>query len=218
MDAFDQRVRDAVGHSLAGYKVPPPPEFTLPAISRQPATTQRWIVAAAAAILIVGMATAGRTAFAQIANAVARLVEYFEVDSRGQILPVQSQSLTLAEALRLQEFRTVPPAGLPAGAMLLSIQRIGVGSSTTLMFTYDYRGTTFSIAETPANSRGMPNIGYFVRRGLDRPVDGGSAPTHQTFTLQATDWVSGTAHIALFAANVLSPDQVRRIENAMSHG
>ena len=218
MDVFDQRVREAVRQSLADHKVPPAPEFALAPTPVHPATTKRWLVAAAAAILVVGIATAGRTAFAQIVVAVAHMVRFFEVDTRGQIESVQSRSLTLAEALRLQEFQVVPPAGIPPGGTLSSIERLGVGSSTTLIFTYDYGGTTFTIIEAPANARETPNLGYSARPGPGGPIHGGLAPRPQKiFHVEATVWVSGTTHISLFAANVLSPDQVRMIENAMSH-
>jgi len=219
MNAFDLRIREALRHSLAAYEVPPPPNFLSRPISSRRVQKKRWLIAVAAAILLgwVASVSVGRTALAQLANAITQVVKFFQIDARGLLHPVASQSLSLAEALQTEAFHVVAPAGLPPNATVESIQRLGTGTATTLIFAFDYRGRQFSIVETPANSQSTPNVGYLVAQPVPRPSDRVLQSNHGTyFRFQATVWISGSARIALFAADALAPDEVWHIERAMT--
>jgi hypothetical protein len=218
MNEFDDAIRRAVRHSIMNSVVPKPPRFIRePVLARRP-EPRRWAIYVAAALSLAFLLTAfvGRSALAELENTVSAAIRFFEADTNGQLRPIESQSLTLGEALQTQAFRVVAPTGLPPQANLQSIQRLGAGSSTVVIFTYLYGGKIFSLLESPASSATTGNIIYSARPAL--PMSGnhtfGANPGMQ-FRIQATVWISGSARVELFATNVLAPDQIARVEHAM---
>jgi len=218
MNEFDDTIRRAVRRSMANSVVPKPPHFVQePVLVRRP-QSRRWIIymAAALSLAFLLVTLVGHSALARLEDTVSAAIRFFEVDTNGQQRPMESQSLTLDAALQTQEFRVVPPNGLPAQASLQSIQRLRAGSSTTVIFNYLYGGKSFLILESPASAATAGNIMYSTR--LAPPMGEnhtfGANPGMQ-FKWQATVWISGSAKIELFATNALSPDEVTRVEHAM---
>jgi len=223
MNEFDQRIRDAVRGSLAAYEVPSHPQFVPESISLHYGQSKRWVVAVAATVCLafVAAASTGHIAVAQLENAVTQVLRFFEIDARGRQYPLETQSLSLTEAMQTQAFRVIAPAGLPDGTALRSIQRLGSGNATTLIFAFDRGGRQFSIVETPSSSQTMPNIGYSrysLAPSFTPPNDRGPQLHGQYFfKVQAAVWVAGSARVSLFAARALTSDEVIGVERAMSH-
>jgi hypothetical protein len=217
MNEFDNTIRRAVRDALVNTVVPKPPNSLLePAFIRRP-QPRRWVIysAAALSLALLLIAFVGRSAIAELENTVSAAIRFFEADSNGQLHPVKSESLTLDEALQTQEFRVVAPLGLPPRASLQSIQRLGSGPSTLVIFDYLYGEKSFSIVESPANSVTTGNI-FYSRQPT--PMSGNhafNANSGMQFKAQAPVWISGSARVELFAANALAPDEIARIEHAM---
>jgi hypothetical protein len=221
MNELDQRIRDAVRGSLAAYEVPSHPQFVPESKSLHHGQSTRWVVAVAATVClaVVAAASTGHIAVAQLENTVTQILRFFEIDARGRQYPLETQSLSLTEALQTQAFHVIAPAGLPDGTALRSIQRLGSGNATMLIFTFDRGGRQLSIIETPSSSQTMPTIGYSrysLAPDFSHPNDRGPQP-HGYFKFQATEWVAGSAHVALFAERAMTSDEVTGVERAMSH-
>ncbi len=217
MNEFDAAIRKAVRHSLSdnGVPIPIPPQFIRePVLARRRAPVRLLLyMAAALSVGFLSMTFVGRSAFAELENTVSAVVRFFEVDINGQLHPLESQSLTLNEALQTQTFGVVAPAGLPANAELRSIQRVGSASSTMVIFNYQYGVRTFSIIETPAS--GTPGNVFYSARPPAGPNGTSLANPGKNFTVQATVWTSGSAKVALFTKDALTSSEIAGIERAM---
>ena len=218
MNEFDERIRQALHRSLADCAVPTPPGLVRqPVVIRRRAAI-RWIPAIGVALVLtlLTITAPGRFALAQLQNAIGQTVSFFGIAANGEWYPIENVSLSLDEALQTQAFHVVAPGGLPPRAELQSIQRLGSGPSTTVIFDYVYGGKTFSIIETPARSSPTADIVYSVKPIASKTNDRFISSPGKPFRFQAREWVSGSARVALFAENALTSSEVTRIEQTMA--
>ena len=215
MNEFDAAIRKAVRHSLSDNAVPIAPQFIREPVLPRRREPVRWLVymAAALSLGLLSITFVGHSALGELKNTVSAVVRFFEVDINGQQHPLESQSLSLNEALQTQTFTVIAPAGLPVSAELQSIQRLGSASSTMVIFNYQYGGRTFFIVETPES--GTPGNVFYSTRPPAGPNRPSLANSGKNFKVQATVWTSGSAKVALFTTDALTSSEIAGIERAM---
>ena len=146
---LEKRVRAAARASVDAVAVPEPPaslRLLRPSTARRRPSGWLWAAAAAAAVTLTVATDSGRAA---IAYAVEHTMQVFSVDpDSGKRVPVST--ISLQEAMSTTAFPVVMPRGLPSGARLLSIQRMGDPETgrPAVVFHYALGARPFDILES----------------------------------------------------------------------
>lgn len=214
---LEKRVRAAARAAVKAVTVPEPPEsLRLLRVGVAPRRTSGWLwaAAAAAAVTLTVATDGGRAA---IAYAVEQTVKVFSVDpDSGKRVAVSS--ISMQEALSTSAFPVVAPRGLPSGARLLSIQRMGDPETgrPTVTFHYALAARPFDISESAFPSRaGAAN--QAVRASSTTLPEPGSANAKVVSPTVAFH-AGRTQVIVSVAGGALADAQIAAIRTAMTAG
>ena len=211
---LEKRVRAAARASVDAVTVPQPPGSLrlLRAGVRRRTNGWLWATAAAAAVALTVATDGGRAA---IAYAVEHTVKVFSLDpdSGKRVAP---STINLHEALSTSTFPVIAPRGLPSGAQLLSIQRVGDPETgrPSVTFHYALGARAFDILENGSPSRaGAEN--QAVRASSSTISESRSATAK--VVARTVAFRAGRTQIVVSAANgALTDAQITTIRAAMT--
>jgi hypothetical protein len=152
---LEQRLRAAARASVDAVAVPEPPaslRLIRAGVARPRSREWLWAAAAAAAVTLAIATDGGRAAFAYV---VEHTVNVFSLDpDSGKRVAVST--ISMRDALATSAFPVVVPRGLPSGARLLSIQRVGDPETgrPSVVFHYALNARPFDVLENAWPSRG----------------------------------------------------------------
>jgi hypothetical protein len=192
--------------------------------SSRPATTARWLAAAAAACAIVGVLF-----LPPVSDAIARaahkimLFTYFPPAHKGQHIVV-GRTISLEQARRIAKIRFVEPKGLPAGYHMIWATEAPTGAArfiVTLRYESTLSGAGLSIWEMAAK-HGAKSFGCHVlrwsRTSTQRqipslpPVYRGKTLPQGFSSIPCHGWKVGNTQIELIdEENKLTPSQVAHV-------
>jgi hypothetical protein len=211
---LEKRVRAAARASVDAVTVPELPaslRLIRAGVARSRRSGWLWSAAAAAAVTLTIATDGGRAA---IAYAVEHTVKVFSVDpDSGKRVTVST--ISMQEALSTSAFPVVVPRGLPSGARLLSIQRMGDPETGrgAVIFHYALGARPFDILEAGSPARDGAN--QVVRASSSTMPESGSASAKvgaPTVTFR-----SGRTQIIVSGARgALADGQIAAIRTAMT--
>jgi hypothetical protein len=212
---LEQRVRAAARASVDAVAVPEPPAslgMLRPGVARRRTSGWMWAAAVAAAFALTFATDGGRAA---IAYAVEHAMKVFSVDpDSGKRVPVST--ISLEEALSTPAFPVVVPRGLPPGARLLSIQRMGDPETgrPAVMFHYALGARPFDILED-----GLPRRGEAANQivGAASSTMPESHDANAKVVARAVTFRTGRTQVIVSAASgTLADAQISAIRAAMT--
>ena len=212
---LEKRVRAAARASVDAAAVPEAPAslaLLRPRVARRRTSGWLWASAAAAAVTLTVATDGGRAAIAYVAE---QSMKVFSVDpDSGKRVPVST--IGLHEALSTTAFPVVMPRGLPLGARLLSIQRMGDPETgrPAVVFHYALGAKPFDILES-----GLPQRDA----AASQPVGSSSSTmpesrnAHAKVVAHAVAFHTGrTQVIVSFASSPLANGQIAALRTAMT--
>jgi hypothetical protein len=212
---LEKRVRAAARASVDAVTVPEPPaslRLIRAGVARRRSREWLWAAAAAAAVTLTIATDGGRAA---IAYAVEHTVKVFSVDpDSGKRVAVST--ISMQDALSTSAFPVVVPRGLPSGARLLSIQRVGDPETgrPSVVFHYALGARPFDVLENGWPSRGGAT-NQVIRASsstISEPGNASAKVVAPTVTFRA----GGTQIIVSVASGALADAQIAAIRTAMT--
>jgi hypothetical protein len=213
---LEQRVRAAARASIDAVTVPELPaslRLMRAGVARRRTREWLWAAAVAAAVTLTIATDGGRAA---IAYAVEHTVHVFSVDPDGG-KRVEASTISMQDALATSAFPVVVPHGLPSGARLLSIQRMGDPETgrPSVVFHYALGAKPFDVLESGWRSNGAATTNQVIRASSSTVSEPGNASA-KVVAPAVTFRAGGTQIIVSVVSGALADAQIAAIRTAMT--